>query len=336
MDPRSVLDVEQVPHGGTGDPSLLDFSGGINPEVPGGLAPSYESSLSASRPFPLDDHAEFRTAAASHLDCEPRSVVPVAGYVAGVRLALGVTVAAGDSVLVPAPACGEYTREARLQGASVTRAPVVDLLERDPAPHAAVVLASPGSPTGYAYDEAALRAYAERCRDADTVLLVDETFLGFTDRPSLAGEPGVVVVQSLTNLFGLPGLRAGVAAAVGDLRERLERARCTWTLSVPAVAVATECLGNREFLERTRERIREERARLVDRLSDLGFDVHPGDGPLVLFETTRPVAVLKERTREHGIAVRDATTYRELDSHVRVTVRLPEENDRLLRALEAV
>jgi histidinol-phosphate/aromatic aminotransferase/cobyric acid decarboxylase-like protein len=336
MDPRSVLDVEQVAHGGTDDASLLDFSVGINAEVPGGLAPSYESSLSASRQFQLDDHAEFRTAAASHLGCDSRNVVPVAGYVAGVRLALGVTVEVGDSVLVPVPACGEYTREARLQGATVTRAPVTEMLERDPAPHAAVVVAPLGSPTGYAYDEAALRAYAERCRDADTLLLVDETFLGFTDRPSLAGEPGVVVVQSLTNLFGLPGLRAGVAAAVGDLRERLERARGTWTLSVPAVSVATECLGHREFLERTRDRIREERARLVDELSALGFDVHPGDGPLVLFETTRPVSVLKERTREHGIAVRDATTYRRLDSHVRVTVRRPEENDRLLRALERV
>jgi len=336
MDPRSVPDVDQVAHGGTDDPSLLDFSEGTNPEVPEGLAPSYESSLSASRRFQLDDHAEFRTAAASHLGCEPRNVVPVPGYVGGLRLALGVTVEAGDSVLVPVPTCGEYVREARLQGATVTRAPVTDVLERDPAPHAAVVVAPSGSPTGYAYDEAALRAYAERCRDADTLLLVDETFLGFTDRPSLAGEPGVVVVQSVTNLFGLPGLRAGAAAAVGDLRDRLERARGTWMLSVPAVAVATECLGNQAFLERTRERIREERARLVDALSALGFDVHPGDGPLVLFETDRPVVVLKERTREHGIAVRDATTYRGLDSHVRVTVRLPEENDRLLRALEHV
>jgi histidinol-phosphate/aromatic aminotransferase/cobyric acid decarboxylase-like protein len=334
MDPGSALDVDHVAHGGTDDSSLLDFSAGVNPAVPSGVAPSFESSLSASRRVPLDDHAEFRTAAASHLDCEPRQVVPVAGCVGGLRLALGVTVEPGDSVLVPEPACGEYAREARLQGASVGHAPVDELPARDPAPHAAVVASHPNNPTGHAYDDAALRAYAERCRDAGTRLLVDETFLGFTDRPSLAGTPGVVVVQSLTNLFGLPGLRAGVAAAVGDLRERLERARGTWTVSVPAVSVTTDCLARDEFLASTRSRVRAERDRLVERLSALGFDVHPGVGPLVLFATDRRVVVLKERTREHGIAVRDATTYRGLDSHVRVTVRRPEENDRLVRALE--
>jgi histidinol-phosphate/aromatic aminotransferase/cobyric acid decarboxylase-like protein len=34
--------------------------------------------------------------------------------------------------------------------------------------------------------------------------------------------------------------------------------------------------------------------------------------------------------------LRDATTFRGLDSHVRVAVRLPDENDRLLETLEAV
>jgi histidinol-phosphate/aromatic aminotransferase/cobyric acid decarboxylase-like protein len=40
--------------------------------------------------------------------------------------------------------------------------------------------------------------------------------------------------------------------------------------------------------------------------------------------------------RERGVALRDATTFRGLDSHVRVAVRLPEENDRLLEVLADV
>jgi len=37
--------------------------------------------------------------------------------------------------------------------------------------------------------------------------------------------------------------------------------------------------------------------------------------------------------RDRGVAIRDATTFRGLDSHVRVAVRRPAENDRLLAAL---
>jgi histidinol-phosphate/aromatic aminotransferase/cobyric acid decarboxylase-like protein len=40
-----------------------------------------------------------------------------------------------------------------------------------------------------------------------------------------------------------------------------------------------------------------------------------------------------DRAREAGLVVRDARTFRGLDSHVRVSVRRPAENDRLLAVL---
>jgi threonine-phosphate decarboxylase len=209
-----------------------------------------------------------------------------------------------------------------------------ELLSIDPADHAMVIVCNPNNPTGDGYDPAALRAFAERCCDADTVLLVDEAFLGFTNDPSLAGEDGVVVARSLTKLFGLPGLRAGFAVATGRLRERLAAARRTWSLSVPAEAVGAYCMEQTVFVRRTRERVAKERERMADRLSQR-FEVHPSDAPFLLLDAGSSEAVdeVIDRTRRQGIAVRDARTFRGLDSHFRVAVRLPEENDRLLTAL---
>jgi histidinol-phosphate/aromatic aminotransferase/cobyric acid decarboxylase-like protein len=67
------------------------------------------------------------------------------------------------------------------------------------------------------------------------------------------------------------------------------------------------------------------------------FDVNPSDSPFLLLDVGErdPVAVV-EFVRERGVALRDATTFRGLDSHVRVAVRLPEENDRLLEVLADV
>jgi hypothetical protein len=50
----------------------------------------------------------------------------------------------------------------------------------------------------------------------------------------------------------------------------------------------------------------------------------------------RSVASIRSALLDRGIAVRDATTFRGLDNHVRVAVRTPEENDRLLEALADV
>ena len=333
MDPGSVPDVDPVTHGGTADHSLVDFSLGSNPERPSGLANIYESAFSTSRRYSLDDYSEFRVAAAEYAACDPEQVVPAAGVVEALRLALGVTVSPGDSVAIPEPCCGEYAREIRLQGGTPVRVPYDRVFEEiDPAEHAAVVLSHPSNPMGSAYQTDALRAFADECRRAGTPLVVDESFLAFTRLPSTAGLDGVITLHSVTNVFGVPSLRAGFAAATGDLREKLSRARCTWVLSAPAVEAATYCLKQDDFLEATRDRTERERTRMVNELVSFGYDVYPADSVLVLFETDDVDAVLHE-TRKRGFAVRDARNYAGLDSHVRVNVRRPHENDGLLDAL---
>jgi len=209
------------------------------------------------------------------------------------------------------------------------------VLAADPEPHALAIVCNPNNPTGEAVDAAILRTFANRCRAAGTTLLADEAFLGFTDEPSLAGRPGCVVARSLTKLFGLPGLRMGYAAASGDLLDRLVTARRAWSMSAPSAAVGAHCYRQPEFVERTRERIDGERARMRRRLA-ARFDVAPSDAPFLLLTVEEADAVddLLAATREQGIALRDARTFRGLDSHVRVAVRTEAENDRLLDALD--
>ncbi|MFC4553284.1 MULTISPECIES: aminotransferase class I/II-fold pyridoxal phosphate-dependent enzyme [Halorussus] len=336
MDPDSVRAVGRVPHGGSDDPDLLEFSANTNPKTPDGVEEVYADALDASRSYPNDDYPEFRAAAAEFAGVEDSErVVPTPGGLAALRLAFATSVAPGDSVLVPYPSFGEYAREVRLQGGDPEFVPAAEVLDADPAGRAAAVVCNPNNPTGRAYDEA-LRAFAAECRDADCLLVVDEAFLGFTDRPSLADTEGVVVARSLTKLFGLPGLRAGFAVGVGEEREALETARRAWNLGTPAAAVGAHCLRDGAFVAETRERVRRERARMADALGER-FEVHPSEAPYLLVDVgERDPGAVVAAARERGIAIRDATTFRGLDSHVRVAVRLPEENDRLLAVMRDV
>ena len=343
MDPDAVDDVERVPHGGSDDPDLIDFSANTNPVRPEGVADAYEAALADATSY-ADDFPSFRAAAADYVGCESGDVVPTAGGVAALRLAFGVTVPPGGRVALPEPGFGEYAREVRLQGGEPVGIPHRELLDVDPAAYAAVVVCTPNNPTGYLPDPDTLRTFLADCRAAGTPLVADEAFLDFTDAPSLAGDPGAIVARSLTKMFGLPGIRAGFAVGTGDLGDRLRTARPTWSLSVPAAAVGAHCLRAKAFVKRTRERVTAERERMRAALSGV-YDVAASDAPFLLVDVgedpiggTGPddgdaVEAVLERARDAGIAIRDARTFAGLDSHVRVAVRRPHENDRLLNAL---
>ncbi len=334
MDPEAVRATGRVPHGSSDDPDVLDFSANTNPLVPSGVREVYAAALERARTYPQEPPAECREAAAAYVGCDASQVVPTPGGLAAIRLAIECTVSPGDSVLVPYPSFGEYAREVRLQGATVSHVPHDELLAADPMGHALAVCCTPNNPTGEAVDPACLREFAVRCRDAGTPLLVDEAFLGFTDHPSLAGEPGVVVARSLTKLFGLPGIRAGFAVAEGDLLDSLLAARRSWNMGTPALDVGAFCMRQTAFVAETRVRVASERDRMASALGEK-FTVHPSDAPYLLLDVgDRDVTDLLEHALSHGIAIRDATTFRGLDSHVRVAVRLPDENDELLEVLD--
>lgn len=336
MDPETVRAVQRVHHGGTTDTDLLDFSANVNPETPEGAERVYRDAFDEARRYPDDEYEAFRSAAAAAVDCSPEQVVPTAGGLEALRLAVSTTVTTGDSVLLPAPSFGEYAREVELQGGDPTFVPHDELTSIDRtrlADAALVIVCTPNNPTGDAPSPQSLHDLAARCRAVETTLLVDEAFLGFTARDSLAGTEGVVVARSLTKLYGLPGLRAGYAVATGPVLRDLQTAREPWTLGVPAAAVGTHCLRDRSFVRETRRRVRRERERLRDALDD-AFDVAPSDAPFLLLDVgERNVDELLERARAAGVAIRDARTFRGLDRHVRVAVRTPAENDRLLAAL---
>ncbi|MFP8952142.1 pyridoxal phosphate-dependent aminotransferase [Natrialbaceae archaeon A-arb3/5] len=337
MDPDSIRAGERVPHGGESDRDVLDFSANTNPYSPDGVEEEYRAALDDARRYPDDEYPAFRDAAAEFVGCDPGSVLPTPGGLAAIRLAMETVLEPGDEALVPYPSFGEYAREVRLQGASpqfVRHDEITDVGRDILEPCALAIVCTPNNPTGEvtALDE--LAELAARCEGAGTMLLIDEAFLGFTDLPSAVGleRENVIVARSLTKLFGLPGLRAGFAVANGEPLQELETARRTWSLGTPGARVGAHCLRDEEFVRETRARVARERERMRTAL-DRRFDVFPSDAPYLLCDVGDRVDDVLASAREAGVAIRDATTFRSLDSHVRVAIKDRDANDQLLAAV---
>jgi histidinol-phosphate/aromatic aminotransferase/cobyric acid decarboxylase-like protein len=173
-------------------------------------------------------------------------------------------------------------------------------------------------------------------------VLLDEAFIDFTEMPSAAGHPAAVVARSETKLFGLPGLRAGALIVPPVYRDRVEAVCDPWPIGTPAAAVAAYCLRQVPFIEATRRRVDIERTRMRAALEP-SYEVSPSAAPFLLchprdsaalgLDATDPVADLCDRAAAVGIALRDARSFEGYDQHIRVAVRRPHENDRVLALL---
>lgn len=199
-----------------------------------------------------------------------------------------------------------------------------------------VVVGNPNNPTG-TLDAA--DTLAELCQPG-RLTVVDEAFMDFVadDAASLAPRgdlPGLVVVRSVTKLWGLAGVRAGYLLAPQGLVARLAAARQPWPVSGPALAALTACLADDGYRRRVAGEVAAERARLAEDLGALpGVRVADSAANFLLVGVPDGPGVHAGLQRR-GVAVRPSTFPGLGDDHLRVTVRDGRRNRQLVDALAA-
>jgi cobalamin biosynthesis protein CobC len=110
------------------------------------------------------------------------------------------------------------------------------------------------------------------------------------------------VLRSFGKFFGLAGLRLGFALAAPDMARRLRAQLGPWAVSGPALAIGTQALADRAWIEDTRRRLADGIARLDKILAAANLDIVGGT---TLFRLVRaPAADLFDHLGRAGIFVR--------------------------------
>ena len=198
-----------------------------------------------------------------------------------------------------------------------------------------VIVCNPNNPTGTSVGAAAFDRFAARLPD-DVVLLVDEAYVDFARRADfpdslawVARRPGTLVVRTFSKIAGLAGLRVGYGVADPELTGYLERARHPFNVNLLAEAAAVAALDDREHLERTLRQNAEGIEFLRRELGALGIETWPSEANFLL---AKPGPGTYEFLLREGIIVRPLAGFG-MPDHVRITIGLPEENERLVKAL---
>jgi histidinol-phosphate/aromatic aminotransferase/cobyric acid decarboxylase-like protein/choline kinase len=255
----------------------------------------------------------------------------------------------GRRVLLPNPTFGEYHR-AFPDAATYRddgRFSPVEILRRA-GDSDLIVVVTPNNPTGTTADNGELR---DLIRSAgDKTVLVDESFIDFSDQPSLIpwleqeDQANVIVLKSLSKVLGVPGLRIGFVHTTDPIwAERVESEIPVWNVNSVAEHFIELLLKYPAQLPSSFKQTRLDREALSQELSrlDVVEEVIPSGGNFLLTKlrlSEQEAGRLADALLiDHGIYVRSISSkFADGGTYWRVAVRTRSDNSQFCDALSRV
>lgn len=204
-----------------------------------------------------------------------------------------------------------------------------------------VFLANPNNPVGNLVEPELIFQIAEKCRQCDITLVLDECFMELTRKEQtysflkrLDEFPNVVVIRAFTKLYAIPGVRLGYLVCEKNLAEKIRLQLPEWNLSVFAQRAGVAAIKEQEYIARAVVCIQTQRQFLLEELQAAGCSVFDSDADYLLFYSEMP---LYELFLQRGILIRDCSNFRGLQrGYYRIAVKSEEQNRMFAEVLREI
>lgn len=192
-----------------------------------------------------------------------------------------------------------------------------------------VFLADPSNPTGRPLSGEEHRWIRERAGK----VFIDETYADYAGAgdgcPAFGGN--AFVFRSFSKSFGLAGARLGAMFGDEDVIARVKSKQWYCNVGVLDLCALEAAIENDYLRKRHVEKTISERERIYGMMQNLRFCIYPSAANFILMRDDARGSV-ETFLLSRGIVVRNTARFGLLN-HVRISVGLPAENDRLLGAL---
>ncbi|MBR2178799.1 MAG: aminotransferase class I/II-fold pyridoxal phosphate-dependent enzyme [Selenomonadaceae bacterium] len=330
----------------------LDFSANINPL---GLSETVKkaifSGIDGLIHYPDPQARQLKNAIAARYNLPFEKLIALNGAAEGLYLYFNTF--RPRRVLIVVPSFSEYERAALGAGCEVEyhlteaadafRVDFGALIKTVRAKDInCVVLGNPNNPTGtlLAVED------VERLLVTGVAVIVDESFVDFLGdsysvRGLLKAYSNLIMLQSLTKFYAIPGLRLGFAAADRAIIEGLELNKDVWNVNLLAQRAGVAALSDVGYAEETRRLLEKESAYIRRRLSnDIGTLSRYGPTAnfvLLRCESDEAGRRLVNGLRGRRVLIRSGEGWRGLGGrYVRVAVADRAANCELLHVVEGV
>jgi len=292
------------------------------------------------RRYPDPIGSAFREAAAEVNGVQPDNIMCCNGGDELLRIAFEAFCDENRPVAYPVPTYSLYPVLAKLQNCKAIEVPFDNEFNLPPklanTGAALTIVCNPNAPSGTFISVEELASLAD---ELSGVLLIDEAYVDFAESncTSLVKDfDNVIVLRSMSKGYSLAGLRFGYAIAQPDLIAGLLKIKDSYNVDAVAITLATAAIKDQQYFNENVEKVKAERARLIEQLRSLGFDVPDSFANFVLAKCkNKKAAELYEKLTQRNIYVR-YFNYPKLKDKLRITVGTPEQNDLLISALKEI
>lgn len=201
-----------------------------------------------------------------------------------------------------------------------------------------IFIANPNNPTGNFLTQAEIEGFLAKV-PANVIVVLDEAYTEFTAPQErvdsfglLAKYPNLIVSRSLSKAYGLAGLRIGYAVSNPEIADLLNRVRQPFNCNSLALTSAIAVMNDDEFVKKVAENNRLEMARYEAFCQANGLEYIPSKGNFITIDFKRPAAPIYEALLREGVIVRPIAGYG-MPNHLRISIGLPQENERFFTAL---
>jgi histidinol-phosphate aminotransferase len=253
-----------------------------------------------------------------------------------------------EEVIIPQHAFLLYETFAKSFDGKIVTVPLTDFSVNMPAmikavsPHTKIMFVNnPQNPTGKALAREEISRFLNGL-PPDVIVVLDEAYIEFATDPNIVSGLGLldsypllVVLRTFSKIYGLAGLRIGYGFASEMITDAINRVRQPFNVNYVAQVGALAALDDDEFVQKTLSITREGLALLYAQLDRMGLEYIPTQTNFFLLKTPLGAQETYQRMLKQGVIIRPMDSYG-LEDYIRVTVGLPEENERFVNALEKI
>ena len=208
-----------------------------------------------------------------------------------------------------------------------------------------LLLINPDNPSGNYLSRADVLKLIDWTKERGIQFVVDESFVDFADEEAtllhndiLGGNPHLCVVKSISKCYGVPGLRLGVLASGNkEMIAKMKKDVGIWNINSIAEFYMQIAEKYQADYKQALVAFKEERTRFGLCLGGIsGLRVIPSKANYFMLHITNGMTskhITEELLVKYNIFVKDLGE-KTGAQYLRVAVRIPDENDRLVTALD--
>jgi histidinol-phosphate aminotransferase len=204
-----------------------------------------------------------------------------------------------------------------------------------------VFVANPNNPTGTWADRSSLRHFVERVPES-VIVVIDEAYFEYVEDADYPNAvhwvrefPNLLVTRTFSKAYGLAALRVGYGISQSAVADILNRVRQPFNVNSFSQAAAVAALQDITHLAESVRINRDGMRQLEQGLDALKLEYIPSVGNFISVAVGRDPDRVYEALLREGVIVRPVDNYG-MPGYLRVSIGLPEENQRFLEALKQV